>query len=89
MRDGRFAMFGEARTVSRNTGISFKAHKCHVITVKSPVPVPRFPPDFPFSISHPRSEIPKHRPIYYLDRHSFSGKWYMALKDYSEPIIMF
>ena len=49
IREGNFGIFGEARTISRSTGTAFKDRKSLVKTVKSLVPVPRFPPRFPIS----------------------------------------
>jgi hypothetical protein len=70
MREGNFAIFGEVRTVSRSTFTAFDDHKSPVKPMKSQViTIPRFPRDFPFPMSHSRSQIPKHKQIYYLDRY--------------------
>ncbi len=89
IREGNFGIFGEARTISRSTGTAFEDRKSHVKTVKSLVPVPRFPPDFPFPISRSRSQIPNHIQIYYLDRYYLSRKRYLELRAYFDSIIMF
>jgi hypothetical protein len=89
IEEGNFGIFEVARTISRSAGTAFKDRKSLVKTVKSWVPAPRFPPDFPFPISRPRSQIPKHVQIYYLDRYYFSRKRYLELRDFFDSIIMF
>ena len=79
IREGRIAIFGKARTLSRCAGTAFKAHKIHVKPVKNRVPAPFFPPDFQFPIFHSRSQILEYRQIYYLDRYSLSGKYYLSI----------
>jgi len=89
IREGRFAIFGEARKASHSIVTALKAHKSLVKPVQSPVTLPRFPPDFPFPISHFRSQILEHGQIYYLDRYSLSGKWYLAFRKKFDSINLF